>query len=72
MGINKKGLNLFDDEIRNKNIWKEISPNKWKKKYPKILINLKNSRSNNKLNYIINNQINDNKKNQYIIFGKGL
>jgi N-acetyl sugar amidotransferase len=72
LGINKKGLNLFYDEIRNKNIWKEISPNKWKKKYPKILINLKNSRSNNKLNYIINNQINDNKKNQYIIFGKGL
>ena len=72
LGINKKGLNLFYDEIRNKNIWKEISLNKWKKKYPKTLINLKNSRSNNKLNYIINNQINDNKKNQYIIFGKGL
>ena len=72
LGINEKGLNLFYNEIRNKDIWKEVSPNKWKKHYPIIKANSEKTKKRNKLKYYINNKIHDNKKNQYIIFGKGI
>ena len=73
LGINSEGLNLFYNEIRNKNIWKEFAPNRWKKYYPKPIYKDRYRKEKNIKNYYkINNTINDNKENNYIIFGKGI
>jgi N-acetyl sugar amidotransferase len=73
LGINSKGLNLFYNEIRNRTIWKEFEPNKWKKFYPKFN-NYNNYEKKNNINklYKINSKINEKKENTYIVFGKGI
>jgi N-acetyl sugar amidotransferase len=71
--INSDGLNLFYNEIRNKSIWKEVSPNKWKKNYPSLKIKRNSLKKNSyKKYYIINSEINYGQEKKYIVFGKGI
>lgn len=71
--INSGSLNLFYNEIRNDSIWKEVSPNMWKKNYPSFKIKKNSKKEKNIKNiYEINDKINCNKMNKYIIFGKGI
>ncbi|MDA9733460.1 N-acetyl sugar amidotransferase [Candidatus Pelagibacter sp.] len=72
LNIDRRSLKFILNENRNKNLWKEVSPNKWIKNNFYVKENL--NQINKKIIYKINSNLIFKKeyKNNYITFDKGI